>query len=374
MMASKLSILYYFAETNSYMHQWQRVHFIDELERAGHKLTIFNPLLYESIEKANEILPVFITESSLKFDVFINPSPSSVLFGQTVQRIKKIGLPTLLICFDNLHAPFLHVDIAPLFDLVWLTSSETEYLFKKWGCSTVFQPYAANPFLFRPEYGKEILTVGFIGTLYDDRVQRINRLTENSVPCTLYSSSVARTGNTQPGNKLSPREVISLIGKLSQFKLGRKVAYGRIMNKFLAHRNQLVQGKFLEVLPSVPFEEVNAIYSNHALSLNITELRNTFNLKHPVHKLHLRTFEIAMSGGLQIAPHVEELASYFKDGEEIVLCRNDEEFVSKSLFYLRPQNESLRMKMKQNARRRAEADHTWNNRFNVVFGKLFGSS
>jgi spore maturation protein CgeB len=146
------------------------------------------------------------------------------------------------------------------------------------------------------------------------------------------------------------------------------------MNKFLAYRNQLSPGKFLEVLPSVPFEEVNAIYSNHALSLNITELRNTFNLKHPIHKLHLRTFEIAMSGGLQIAPYVEELASYFKDDEEIVLCRDDEEFVSKALFYLRPQNESLRMKMKQNARKRAEADHTWNNRFNVVFGKLFGSS
>jgi hypothetical protein len=373
-MSKKLNILYYFAGTKSNMHQWQRFHFIDELERAGHKLIIFNPLSYPSIEQANEALPAYIKQSPVTFDVFINPSPSSVLFSQTVQRIKEIGLPTLLICFDNLHAPFLHEDIAPLFDLVWLTSSETEYLFKKWGCTTIFEPYAANPFFFRPKLGKGIPSVGFIGTLYDDRVQRINRLTANSVPCTLYSSSVARPENVQPNNKLSPREVISLLAKLSQFKIGRKVAYGRIMNKFLAYRNQLSPGKFLEVLPSVPFEEVNAIYSNHALSLNITELRNTFNLKHPIHKLHLRTFEIAMSGGLQIAPYVEELASYFKDDEEIVLCRDDEEFVSKALFYLRPQNESLRMKMKQNARKRAEADHTWNNRFNVVFGKLFGSS
>jgi spore maturation protein CgeB len=122
----------------------------------------------------------------------------------------------------------------------------------------------------------------------------------------------------------------------------------------------------------VPFEEINAIYSNHALSLNITELRNTFNLKPPVHKLHLRTFEIPMCGGLQIAPYVEELSSYFKEDEEIILCRNDDEFVSKSKFYLLPENASLRMKLKLNARKRAEAEHTWNNRFTAVFNKLFG--
>ena len=373
-MATKLNILYYFAETGSYMHQWQRFHFIDELERAGHHLTIFNPLSIGSLERANEVLPEFINDSPVKFDVFINPSPSSVLFRQTIQKIKEIGLPSLLICFDNLHAPFLHEDIAPLFDLVWLTSSETEYLFKKWGCRTIFQPYAANPFLFKPEYGEEIPTVGFIGTLYDDRVQRINKLTANSVPCTLYSNSVGRSENSLPNKQLSAREVVSLLSKLSRFKLGRKVAYGRIVNKLFAHRNQLISGKYLDILPSVPFEEINAIYSNHALSLNITELRNTFNLKKPVHKLHLRTFEIAMSGGLQIAPYVEELSSYFKEDEEIILCRDDEEFASKSLFYLRPENASLRMKMKQNARRRAEAEHTWNNRFTSVFRKLFGRS
>ena len=372
-MSNKLNILYYFAETSSYMHQWQRFHFLDELERAGHHLTVFNPLSCASIEQANEILPGFINDSPVKFDVFINPSPSSVLFRQTIQRINAIGIPSLLICFDNLQAPFIHQEIAPCFDLVWLTSSETDYLFKKWGCRTIFQPYAANPFLFKPEYAKEIPNVGFIGTLYDDRVQRINRLTSNSVPCTLYSSSVAQPESGKPNQRLNGYQILSLLHKLSQFKLGRKVAYGRIINKLYSHRNQLVTNKYLEVLPSVPFEGVNPIYSNHALSLNITELRNTFNLKPPLHKLHLRTFEIPMSGGLQIAPYTEELSSYFKEDEEIVLCRDDEEFVSKSLFYLRPENGSLRMKMKQNARRRAEADHTWNNRFSAVFGKLFGS-
>ena len=69
------------------MHQWQRFHFIDELQRAGHTLTIFNPLSYRSIEEANELLPFFIKEAKRKFDVFINPSPSSLLFKNTIQKI-----------------------------------------------------------------------------------------------------------------------------------------------------------------------------------------------------------------------------------------------------------------------------------------------
>ena len=372
-MDRKLNILHYFGDNGSFMNQWQRFHFIDELQRSGHTITVFNPLQYPTIDEANEMLPRFILQSKIKFDVFINPAASSLLYKQTIQAINAIGLPSLLICFDNLHAPFIHKDIAPFFDLVWLTSSETEYLFKKWGCTTIFQPYAANPSFFKPEFGKEINSISFIGTLYDDRVHRINQLTMNSVPCTLYSSMFSKHDNPTPGKQLKKAEMISLLYKLSQFKLGRKVAYARVLDKINSKKNILFKNDFLETLPSVPFEQVNSIYSNQALSLNITELRNTFNLKYPIHKLHLRTFEIAMCGGLQIAPYVEELSAYFKDGEEIILCKDDEEFISKSKFYLRPENGSLRLKMKHNARKRAEAEHSWHHRFSAVLGKLFGT-
>jgi len=368
----KLNILYYFAGKDSFMDQWQSLHIFDELERAGHVLTIFNPLTYQSIEEANERLPAFIIESKPAFDLFVNPAPSTLLFKITVQKIRAIGLPSVLICFDNLHAPFIHKEIAPYFDLVWLTSKETDYLFKKWGCTTVFQPYAANPQFLKPMYRNEILKVGFVGNVYDDRAQRINLLTNNSVPCTVYSTQAAGSGSSGAGNRLGVMETVSLLKNLSLFGFGRKVAYGRIINRIFAERNKLVRNEFLEMMPSPPFDVINSIYSDHALSLNITELRNTYALKPPVHKLHLRTFEIAMSGGLQIAPYVEELASYFEDGEEIVLCRDDEEFISKSRFYLQPEKASLRSSMKQKARLRAETEHTWILRFNHVFGKLFG--
>lgn len=372
-MNRKLNILYYFAETDSYMHQWQRFHFLDELGKSGHIITVFNPLKYSTIVEANEILPEYIKNSGVKFDVFINPAPSTVLSVQTIKAIKAIGLPSVLICLDNLHAPFIHKDIAPFFDLVWLTSFETESLFNTWGCTTIFQPYAANPFQFKPEYGNELPGIGFVGSLYDDRVQRVNQLTSGSVPCIIYSDMFSRSATATAGSKLGISEIVSLLGKLMLFPVGRRVAYGRIMNKINSGKNKLNTNPFLELLPSVPFDEINRVYSNHALSLNITELRNTFNLRPPVHKLHLRTFEIPMCGGLQIAPYTDELASYFKEDVEIVLCRDNDEFISKSLFYLRPEKAAQRMEMKQNARKRAESEHTWNTRFTKVFQKLFGS-
>jgi hypothetical protein len=369
-----MHILYFFPETSSYMFQWQRVHIFDALERAGHSITVYNPLTFKSIDEANDRLPDALKQAKPSFDLFMNAAPARFLYKETMQKIQQIGIPTLLICFDNLHAPFIHQSIAPYFDLVWLTSWETQLMFNKWHCNTIFQPYAANPFTFVPHYGTEIPSIGFVGTLYDDRVNRVNQLTSNQIPCTLYSDAFFEDGRKSTNKSLTYKETALLLSHLSQFGIGRKVAYGTIKNKLFSRNNLLNKNDFLTLQHSIPFGQMSQVYSNHALSLGISELRNTFVLNHPVHKLHLRTFEIPMCGGLQIAPYVEELARYFEDGKEIILCKNNEEFLSKATFYLKPENDTLRKTMKENARKRAEADHTWMHRFNKIFNSLFGNS
>lgn len=54
------------------------------------------------------------------------------------------------------------------------------------------------------------------------------------------------------------------------------------------------KSEWLTISGPVSFDEMNRLYSNFALNLNILELRNTYLLKYPVYKLHLRTFEIPM--------------------------------------------------------------------------------
>ena len=143
-----------------------------------------------------------------------------------------------------------------------------------------------------------------------------------------------------------------------------------MLNKYIQKNNILDKNTFLNLFPSVSFDEMQKIYSNSTLSLNITELRNTYVLNNPVHKLHLRTFEIPMSGGLQIVSFSDEISSYFEDQKEIVLYKSYDEFLSKSKFYLDKNKSSLVLKMKNFARKRSEKEHTWFNRFCKILDKI----
>ncbi|NMH89332.1 glycosyltransferase family protein [Flavivirga algicola] len=374
----KVRILYYFREESTYMHQWQRIHIFDELERHGHSIEVFNPLHYSSTEEANEKLIHYIKDNCKNFDLFLNCVGSEYIYKETIENISKIGLPTVLLCFDNLHAPFMHKKIASTFDLVWLTSKETIGMFKNWGCNKIiFQTYAANPFKFTPNWNTTIESVSFIGTPYGSRINKLNQLSQAGIRCNVYADSLINKSHERIGFKdnITSTEVERLTKNIAnslRFNVGRKVFLGALLNKYLLKKESVLnRNDNLIAHPGITFEEMRKVYSNSSLSLNITELRNTFVLKKPIHKIHLRTFEIPMCGGLEITSFTEEMASYFENEKEIVLYKTNEEFISKAKFYLDTKNESISLKMKQNARKRAELEHTWMNRFNKVFEKLY---
>jgi len=104
-----MRILYYFKEKNILMDKWQRFHIFDELERHDCHIVVFNPLKYETIEEANEELLDYIKNNN--FDLFMTPHGSNDIFVETLLEIKQMGLPTLLICFDNSIVPFKHHDV-----------------------------------------------------------------------------------------------------------------------------------------------------------------------------------------------------------------------------------------------------------------------
>ncbi|HBG40557.1 CgeB family protein [Limibacterium fermenti] len=366
-----MNILYHFREDNTYMTQWQRVHIFDELSRHNIHISIFNPSLYESISQANEKLIDVAKKGVFRYDVFMTAAGDTEFEIETIERIREIGIPTLLICFDNLQAPYMHKKIASHFDLVWITSSETKKMFEQWGCrNIVFQPYAANPFIFRPVWEKPIPTVGFVGTPYGSRKIILSRLMDAQIYCAVYSNAFASSESVAPPARLSFRKKCIMMNKQIRFDIGRKVLISGWKNKIL-NRHAKIETYFsdhdyLIKEKSVPFEQMVSLYSNHTLSLNITELADTFLLKTPVYKLHLRTFEIPMSGGLAITPYTPELATYFEDGEEIVFYRSMDELISKTKFYLEKRNEKIVSAMKRQARKRAENEHTWMNRFRIL--------
>lgn len=365
-----MNIIFYYGEKGDFMTSWPQVHFLNELERLGHAITVINPYSFENLEQANEYLIATINKNQGKWKLFMNAYGSDLLFLGTMKELRKCGIPSLLICFDNLHAPFMHKSIAPFFDLVWLTSFETKSMFEKWGCNCLFQPYAANPYTYFPQYGEEVKTVGFIGTPYGVRIDKINDLVNSNINCTVYSDKVNTAGIIPKKSKRLQDywKLLCLDVDLMRFPIGRKVLGAEYYKRFFVKHSALdVGNRYLTINPSVPFDKMNELYSNFSLSLGITELWDTYLLPNPVHKLHLRTFEIPMCGGLQLVSHTEELANYFEDGKEIVLYSTKEEYLDKAAFFLNDNRKGLRQKMKMSARFRAEHEHTWAKRFENIF-------
>lgn len=362
-----MNILYYSPWDESYMAQWQRFQIFNELEHYDVHFEVFNPWDYPSYEAANESLIKRLKDDK-SIDLFVNCSSSEMLMPEAMQLISGLPVPKVLVCYDNLHAPYMHKDIAPYFDLVWLTSWETEIMFKKWGCNTIFLPYASNPYAFKDAFQKQIDRVCFIGTPYGTRTITFNHLAQNRIDVDVFCKSVQTTKPIERQTLGSQYPPIKDIMRQMTFPIGRRMILGKIKSRIQKPKD-LLENNNLRLLDKVSFEDMNKAYSDYALSLNIIALRNTAVLKHPVQKIHLRTFEIPMACGLELVEYNEELSNYFTN-DEMVFYTSKEEMVDKARFYTDPKNASLCRQMKLNAREKAASEHGWINRYSVIFDKI----
>lgn len=365
-----MRIFYYFQDLETNMFNWQRVHIIDELERHGIRVETFNPLYYSTVEEANEeALKILRTGG---YDLFFtNVCYHKMLLVDTLKAIKKLGIPTLSFRCDNLIIPYNDKILAPYFDLVWLTSIETQHLYNTWGAETFFAPYAANPYTFKYTECDIVRRPCFIGTPYGSRSIMINALTSNGVDVDAYC--MARQGVSQ--NKKEKSKIISSIVTPSRietylsdlkFKEGRKVLYGSLVNK-LKGNTKLYENDCLHKHFFVEPSEISALYSRYALCLSSTSTNHTDALKNPLKIVNLRAFEVPMSGGVNICKYNEELAGYFEEGKEIVFYKNDDELVDKAKYYIEKVSDTEMLQMKKAARLRAENEHTWWKRFCIAF-------
>lgn len=365
-----MRILYFFQELPTPMFKWQRTHLIDELMRNGHSIETLNPLMYNSPQEANEVLCKFIQTQS--YDMFFtNICYYKMLFKESIEYIHSKGIPTVCLRCDNLVIPYNDTELASLFDLVWLTSIETQHLYEKWGARTVFLPYAANPFTFAPGDEANVNRVCFIGTPYGSRSIMINTLTRADVEVDLYYGGNVR--NQGPSfvpqyEILKPSKYSTHFNRL-KFAEGRKLLWGALVNKF-SGQTQIDENRNLYKFPSIQPDQISSYYSKYNLCLASTSTNHTDALKNPLKIVNLRNFEIPMSGGIQICKYNPELAEYFEPNKEIIFYNTNDELVDKALYYTKKAKEREINSIKSNARKRAESDHTWMRRFDVIFKEL----
>lgn len=366
-----MKIFYYFPEYETNMFRWQRTHIIDELQLHNVEFDTFNPLLFSSPDEANQECIKKIKGGD--YDVFISSvCNENIIFPETIETVKNKGIPTLTIRWDNLTIPFNDKNMAPHFDLVWLTSIETKWLYDKWGVKSIFLPYAANPRTFTYHLKHLERRSCFIGTPYGSRSIMINTLTSSGLPVDLFYGKNKERDNNKNNQicvkyEIPQKSSFSLNFDRFKYKEGRKIILGGLKNKFIG-QTKIKENSYLTRYPSVP--EISSYYSDYALSLASTSTNHTDSLRNPLKIINLRNFEIPMSGGIEVCKYNPELAEYFEENKEIVFYKTNEELVEKVRYYTQEASDNLLFKMKKAARMRAESEHTWWCRFSMAFNKL----
>lgn len=361
-----MNILYYFNDFSTVMFQWQQYHIVEEMHTHECEIEILSPLKYLSIDIANDAILEKLKTG--KYKIFMSCLTEKEIRRETLVKAKTMGVKTLLFCPDNLVVPYNHQKLAPLFDLVWLTSKETEYLFKKWGCTTIFLPYAANPNFLKPDWGqKKIQRVGFIGTPHGSRIHTINILLKNRIPVTIHTSAKSVETHLM---QASAKDYLKVLFPMLSFPIGRRLAVAAFKDKLFKRRIQDPYG-MLEIKGPVPLNQLGKLNSSYALVLAFADANSSGVLANPVDIVNLRNFEIPMSGCVEFVRYTEELAEYFSDEKEIILYRNNDDMVEKARKYLEVNSQSKLIEIGNAARSRAEKDHTWYCRFQKVF-QMFG--
>jgi hypothetical protein len=232
----------------------------------------------------------------------------------TLQEIRDIGVPVVNISMDDRHA--FHgtknsgrwsgtAGLIGSIDLACTSARECCTWYAVEGCPAIYLPEGSDAELFKPLAGPKQYDVCFVGGCYGVRQKIVKGIEAAGV-------KVAAFGNGWPSGA---------------------IATGQIPELFA--RSLIVLG-------------VGTI--GHCTDF---------------YALKMRDFDGPMSGSLYLTHHNPDLEEHFVVGKEIETYRTIEECVGKIEYYRENPDEASRIGLA--GRRRAEKEHTWEKRFEMVF-------
>ncbi|MCY9668276.1 glycosyltransferase [Paenibacillus alginolyticus] len=244
-----------------------------------------------------------------------------------VDQVRLMGIRTAIWFADDPYFTDHTALLAPHYDYVFTHEMSCVPFYAEVGCQQVYYlPLAVNTTVFKPlqvdpAYRSDIC---FIGSGFPNRIDLFNKLTPF-----LASKKVLLAG--------------SLWDQLSQYEL-------------LKHGIKL---QWIPIEESVKYYSGAKIVINvHRLTYHETYNKNSRNL--PGHSINPRTYEIAACGTLQITDYRYDLDQYYKPGLDIETFLNADELIQKMHFYLRHEEERLRIAIR--GLRRTVQEHTFADR------------
>lgn len=382
-----MNILYYTAYAGGFVNSWQPHHIVDELQRAGHRVSFLNPV--ETLGRtgsAAEYSQVLLDEARKMhagsgIDFFFAVAQDALLLPSAVLEIRKMGIPAVHLSCDDLSHPFRIEQIASSFDINWSTVRESRARIESYGATVKVMPWGANPHVFKPVETPEDRVISFIGSPYGARGNHIAVMAEAGLPVRVYGKStaelyqtVAKINHPIVRALSNSRETWQRTVKGLSFPEGRRILAAILLRSlketFVKPPEKRLPDNAVEYKPSPSFDELGAALNTTALSLGSIELSSTYLFRDPLLFIRLREFEVPMCGGVHLVNRFPELCEYFEEDKEMLFYGSQEELIDKARFYLAPERDAARRAIRQQARKRAVAEHTWLHRFRAIGADL----
>lgn len=332
-------------------------------------------------------------------DLFFGYFYSSVVYPETIDRIRASGVPTVNFSCNNVHQFELVEQIAPRFDLCVVPERAAVEKYRQVGARPVRIQLAANPRVYRPFPEPRRYDVTFVGQRYADRADFLAHLHRHGVQVQAWGAGwrarkkldLATLGAAAA---LLEDEQLDGVRRLVRRQLGRMAparGVGAPARPPSAQRPTPTSaegggGPRLSLLPGPTSTyaeegEVAAFggprllqaalirtFSRSRISLGFATAGESHRGPSRLTHLRLREFEAPMSGALYLTEYQDELAEYFRLGEEVLTYTDRDDLLDQVRYYLRRPEAGERIR--RAGRHRALAEHTWQHRFSELFQVL----
>lgn len=283
-------------------------------------------------------------------DLFFSYFYSAHVLPETIREISRLGIPTVNWYCNGSYQMDLVEEIAPAFDYCLVPEKFRLDDYRRLGANPIYCQEAAHPGVYRPYELPRDHDVTFVGQAYGTRLDFIARLVQQDVPTRVWGPGWIEQSKSYPPWR-------QLAGKAKRF-LARQPepdVYHHVPRRYCG--------------PPLSDEDLVKTYSRSKISLGFSSVaRIAENPADQIRQVRLRDFEATMSGAFYLVEQFDELDEFFTPDREIVTFRDGTELVDKARYYLA--HESEREKIRTAGLARARAEHTWHERFKMVFREM----
>jgi spore maturation protein CgeB len=296
-----------------------------------------------------------------RVDLFYGYFYSSVVYPETIDAIRKSGVPTVNFSCNNVHQFDLVRDIAPHFDLCIVPEQAALADFLKVGARPIRIQLAANPRVYRPLPEPRIYDVTFVGQRYADRADFLTHLYENGVDVKAWGAGWASQKRV---------DVAHAKAALALIEDERFDGVRRLLRRSVSPNGNNAPAKDTSAFggPRLLQSDLVKLFSQSRLSLGFATAGDSHLSEKRLTHLRLREFEAPMSGALYLTEDQSELHEYFEPGKEVLTYTDRQHLLETARYYLAHQEQSERIRAA--GWRRALREHTWQHRFRELFAAL----